>query len=376
MAASQLGDSLLTFSIDLYKQLASQSGSSENIVYSPFSIAEALCMALAGSRNNTSKQLADALHVNGEDVHKSFSNFRSKLAGLAPEVRLHVANRMFSEQTFPVLDSYLTLVRNIYDAIIEPVDFQNNGETVRQHINAWVEQATESKIKDLLPHGSVDGSTSLVLVNVIYFKSLWKFQFDPEQTERSVFHLDKRNKTEVDMMYTNDDYKMTRSDDLGVSTLEVPYQGGMASMVILLPDDIEGLPQLETRLTVSKLSSLLKSLALEEDVDFYLPKFKLEQTISLKQTLRAMGIEDFFTADADLTGICENANLSASDVFHKTFVEVDEGGTEAASASAVEIVCESSAEEQVVFHVNRPFMFLIRSCDPQAVLFMGSIRRI
>lgn len=376
MATSQLGDSLLHFSVDLYKQLVSASGSSENIIYSPFSICAALSMALAGARNTTSKQLADVLHVNSEEVHGHFASFLSKLPGLAPDVKMHVANRMYSEQTFPVLDSYLALLRDSYGTTIESVDFRTDFEKVRRQVNAWVEQATDSKIKELLPSGCVDSLTTLILVNAIYFRGRWNSKFDPELTQRFDFHLDKTNKTEVDMMYKNNDYSMGRSDDLNVSALEIPYRGGKVSMVILLPDDIEGLSQLEQLLTPAKLSKLLKSLSLNYDVDLYVPKFKLEQTINLKQMLSAMGIEDFFTAAADLTGISAKGNLSASGAFHRAFVEVNEEGTEAAGASAIEICCECAAEEQTVFLVDRPFMFLICSSDPEAVLFMGAVRRI
>ncbi|KAL1414895.1 hypothetical protein MTO96_007151 [Rhipicephalus appendiculatus] len=129
-------DSLLHFSVDLYKQLASKSCSSGNIFYSPFSIAAALSMVLAGARNNTSKQIADVLHVNSETVHKHFASFMSKLSGFAPDVKLHVANRMYSEQTFPVLESYLALLRESYGTTIESVDFKTNYEKVRQQVNA------------------------------------------------------------------------------------------------------------------------------------------------------------------------------------------------------------------------------------------------
>ncbi|XP_075553992.1 iris-like [Dermacentor variabilis] len=372
MATSQLGDSLLHFSVDLYKQLVSASGSSENIIYSPFSICAALSTALAGARNTTSKQLADVLHVNSEEVHGHFASFLSKLPGLGPDVKMHVANRMYSEQTFPVL----ALLRDSYGATIESVDYRKDFEKVRRQVNAWVEQATDSKITELLPSGCVDSLTTLILVNAIYFRGRWNSKFDLELTQRFDFDLEKTNKTEVDMMYKNNDYSMGRSDDLNVSALEIPYRGGKVSMVILLPDDIEGLSQLEQLLITAKLSKRLKSLSLNYDVDLYVPKFKLEQTINLKQTLSAMCVEDFFTAAADLTGISANGNLSASGAFHRTFVEVNEEGNEAAGASSIEISCECAAEEQTVLLIDRPFMFLICSSDPEAVLFMGAVRRI
>lgn len=376
MATNPLGDSLLQFSLDLYKQLNSKCSSSGNIFYSPFSICAALSMALAGARNATAKQIADALHVNSEDVHKHFAGFMSKLSGFAPDVKLHVANRMYSEQTFPVLESYLALLRESYDTTIESVDFKTHYEKVRQQVNAWVEQATQSKIRDLLPPGSVDDMTTLILVNAIYFKGLWNSQFDPKSTHRSHFLLDKKNKKEIDMMYQKNDYKMGRSEELGVTALEIPYRGGKTSMLILLPNDVEGLSQVEDRLTSQKLADFMKGLSICSDVKLYLPKFKLEQTFDLKGTLTTMGIEDFFTPKADLTGINTTGKLMASEVFHKAFVEVNEEGTEAAAATAITMMTYCARFDDTRFVVDHPFMFIIRSHDPDVVLFMGCVRQL
>ncbi|KAK8762409.1 hypothetical protein V5799_026319 [Amblyomma americanum] len=286
---------------------------------------------------------------------------------------------MYSEQTFSVLESYLSLLRDSYGATIESVDFKNDCESVRQQINAWVEKVTESKIKDLLPVGGVDDCTSLILVNAIYFKGFWKSPFDAYATHRSDFHLDSKNKKEVDMMYKKKAYKMCTNDELGVAVVEIPYQGDKTSMVVLLPNDIEGLSKLEDNLTAPKLVDLMKNLRSGVDVELYLPKFKLEQAIGLKATLQALGIKEFFTSEADLSAITGQKNLVASDVIHKAFVEVDEKGTEAAAATAVIMVgCCMSASVPVTykFVVDRPFLFLIRSHDPEVVLFMGSVREL
>ncbi|KAH9385011.1 hypothetical protein HPB48_027047 [Haemaphysalis longicornis] len=161
MAPNSLGDALRDFSVDLYKQLLPKSGDAGNIFYSPFSISAALSMALAGARKKTAKQLSRALHANSDKIHKHFSRFLSHLPGFAPDVKLHLANRMYSEKTFVVMESYLTVLRDVYGATIESVDFQNHSEEVRQQVNAWVEEATASKIKDLLPGGSVDSRRAL-----------------------------------------------------------------------------------------------------------------------------------------------------------------------------------------------------------------------
>nr|XP_050037516.1 leukocyte elastase inhibitor A-like [Dermacentor andersoni] len=379
MATNPLGYPLLQFSVDLYKQLVSKSGSSGNIFYSPFSISAALSMALAGARNTTAKQLADVLHVNSEEVHRHFSSFISELPGFAPDVKLHVANRMYSEKTFPVLDSYITLLRDCYGATIESVDFKNNFENVRQQVNGWVDQATQSKIRDLLKPGSVDALTTLILVNAVYFKGLWKSQFNANWTRPSDFHLNRNSKTLVDMMYQKSDFNMAHNMALEVTALEIPYRGGKTSMVVLLPDKIDGLSKLEEALSAENVAEVLMDLRNCTDVKLYLPKFKFEETLYLKQTLAAMGIQELFSlASADLTGISADENLWATEVVHKAFVEVNEEGTEAAAATAVVMGFGCSAPRfiETKFVVDHPFMFPIRSRDPDIVLFMGSVRRL
>ncbi|KAH7941225.1 hypothetical protein HPB49_011145 [Dermacentor silvarum] len=362
---------LLNFSIDLYKHLAEKSGRIGNIFFSPFSISAALSMALAGARGTTAQQLAAVLRVTGEEVHQQFWGLLSKLGGLAPDVKLHVANRMYSEQTFPVLESYLSRLRGSYNATIESVDFRNRYEEVRRLVNTWVEEVTESKIKDLLPDDSVDAVTTLIIVNAIYFKGTWDSQFPPKSTCRMSFHLDSKMKRKVNMMRQKNDFMMGRLVDPEATALEIPYRGSKASMVVLLPDKYEGLSQLEDGLTAEKLSDLLKNFRLVKGVDLFLPKFKLEYRIDLKETLTSMGIKDFFTPAADLSGISDMGKLMASEVFHKAFVEVNEEGTEAAAATGIKVVLYCSPPQ---FHVNRPFMFFIRSIDPEAILFVGSVR--
>lgn len=377
--ANPLGYSLLQFSVDLYKQLAREGHSSGNIFYSPFSISATLSMTLAGARNTTAKQLADSLHVDGEDIHNHFSGFISKLPEYAPDVKLHVANRMYAEKTFPVLDSYLSILRDCYGSTIESVDFRNNFENVRRQVNAWVAQATQSKITDLLQPGSVDSLTTLILVNAIYFKGFWESQFNAQWTRPSDFHLDSNSKTLVDMMYKKSDFNMAHNMALEVTALEIPYRGGKTSMVVLLPDRIDGLSKLEEALSAARVAEVFMDLRNCTDVKLYLPRFKFEQAICLKQTLAAMGIQELFSlASADLTGISAGGNLWATEVVHKAFVEVNEEGTEAAAATAVVMGFGCSAQRVVEkkFVVDHPFMFLIRSRGPDIVLFMGSVRRL
>ncbi|XP_070378408.1 ipis-1-like isoform X2 [Dermacentor albipictus] len=378
MAASSLGYSVLNFSVDLYKQLMAKDQGDGNIFFSPFSISAALAMALGGARSNTAEELSAVLHVDADEVHSHFASFFSKLPDYASDVKLNIANRMYAEQTFPVLSSYAELLGDKYNTTIESVDFTNKYESVRQVVNSWAEKATVSRIKCLLPNGTVDPMTTLVLVNAIYFKGLWSSQFNSKYTRSSDFHLDSRNKTQVEMMFQESSFSMGHSDDMEVEALEIPYRGSKTSMVLLLPKDIEGLSKLEERLTALALSKMLENMRRCSDVKLYLPKFKLEQAVSLKAKLQAMGINDFVGPAIDLSAISNAGKPVAIDVIHTAFVEVNEEGTEAAAATAADIVSCSLTipTEERKFAVDRPFMFLIRSHDPDVVLFIGSVRRL
>ncbi|XP_049525977.1 serpin B3-like [Dermacentor silvarum] len=325
MEAQQFGEPLVNFSVDLYRQLLTKKHQRENIFFSPFSIFVALSMSLAGARGTVVSSLG---HL-------------------------------------PLILSYC------YDTTVESVDFKNNYEKVRGQINAWVEHVTESKIKDILPDGSVNDLTIQVLVNAIYFKGLWNSGFDADSTRPMCFHLDSKKKRIVDMMHQKNDFMIGRSDELRASALEIPYRGGKASMVVLLPDSYDGLSKLEKRLNAEKLLRLFRNLHPRSRIDLFLPKFKLAHSIKLKKTSIALGVKDLFTPAADLTGISASGKLLTSQVFHEAYVEVNEEGMEAAAATAVtRVLCCASPQ----FNINRPFMFVICSLDPEAILFMGSIR--
>uniref|UniRef100_A0A1E1XIF8 Putative serine proteinase inhibitor n=1 Tax=Amblyomma aureolatum TaxID=187763 RepID=A0A1E1XIF8_9ACAR len=376
MAARTLQDTLINFSIDLYKKLPVEDGQRDNVIYSPLSIAAALSMLLAGARNDTAKQLCIALHVDLEAgrLHDLFRAALARIRDCGSKVELHVASRVYTDTSFPVLESYLNFLKGHYSSELKSVDFRNDHEKIRLDINSWVEQVTASKIKDLLTEGSVDDSTALALVNAVYFKGLWEVQFLTEATQPWDFRVDLKTTTKVDMMHREGDYRMSRSEELKVQALEIPYQGGKTSMVVLLPDDIEGLSYLEKHLSAEALAVLLQNLSVSSEIQLFLPKFKLEQSIDLEDSLQALGVKDLFTSAADLSGISPKTELRVSKVVHKAFIEVDEKGTEAAAATEDSICCECACEE-AEFIVDRPFMFLIRGQDPDLILFMGSVRR-
>ncbi|XP_037508764.1 leukocyte elastase inhibitor B-like [Rhipicephalus sanguineus] len=231
----------------------------------------------------------------------------------------------------------------------------------------------------MLRPGSVDSRTALVLTSAISFKSFWQFPFPPVNTILQNFRIDSKTNVRVNMMFTDSSFKVGHSEELGARALEIPYRGEKASMVILLPDEVDGLYCLEESMTGTRISMLLANMRLVQDVQVSLPKFKFDYTLPLKETMEDLGVKDLFTpGEADLSGIFESGRPAVSEIIHKAVVEVNEEGTEP-STSMTSAVIESAgkvAAQAMRFTVDHPFMFLIKSNEPDVILFMGSVRKL
>lgn len=220
-------------------------------------------------------------------------------------------------------------------------------------------------------------NTKLVLTNALYFKGNWQKRFESTNTNKQPFKLASGQQEEVDLMYQSNGFGYGEDEDLQV--LEMPYQGDL-SMVILLPAKQDGLPELERKVTTANLEkwSSLYSLP-KQEVDVWLPKFKVVRAVNLSKTLSQMGMADAFNGEkADFSGITDQPNLYISEVVHKAFVEVEESGTKAAAATAV-IMCQGPCPAMVspappprkLFRADRPFLFLIKDQKSGSILFMG-----
>lgn len=338
-------------------------------------------MTLAGARGNTAKQLAAVLHVTESDkIHEQFGQLLNQLPySWDSDNSFHAANLMYSARELKVHREFEALLEKDFRARIMSVDFKKNPESVRKEANKWVSVETKSKIKELLPPGSVTESTVFIILNAIYFKGTWQQRFDERHSKNKPFHLNSRSSVEVEMMFQREArFKVGQSTELKATLVEMPYIGETFSMVILVPDEVEGLPFLEGQLTESRLRSALNSLAMKDNVELTLPKFKLEYSASLSDALSALGAKDLFSDSADLSGIFESGKASVSQVFHKAFVQVDEEGTEAAAATAEIGMGSSAPNDKPVTRVvvDHPFMFLIRKNEGNVILFMGSVRKL
>ena len=357
------------FAADLYGALREQEG---NLFLSPFSISTALAMTYAGARGETAEQMADVLHFDAEGkVHRQFGGLgHSVRAREDAGYQLDVANALWVQEDYDLLETFLDTVTQNYGAGVRQVDYKGDTEGARKTINGWVEEQTRDKIRDLLQPGVLDHLTRLVLTNAVYFKGVWKVQFDPKATTDAPFQVTPDDSVTVPMMYQEDDFWY--GEDEGVQVLGMPYAGDALSMIVLLPKAKDGLPALEQKLTAAQMEQWVSSMH-PRKVRVYLPRFKATSQFGLGPMLAGLGMPLAFDArDADFSGMTGRPDLYISAVIHKAFVDVNEEGTEAAAATAVVMRVKSAMPaEPPTFRADHPFLFLIRDTESGAILFLG-----
>ncbi|XP_019640744.1 PREDICTED: leukocyte elastase inhibitor-like isoform X7 [Branchiostoma belcheri] len=370
----QLSAANTEFALSLYRQLCGDGG---NVFFSPYSISVALAMTSLGARGSTEAAMKGTLcykDMSNDVLHSTFSTLHQQLYA-SDKYTLQTANRLYGEQTYSFLQDFLNATKKNYGAELASVDFKGAAEQVRGTINKWVEEQTKDKIKDLIPAGAVDAMTRLVLVNAIYFKGNWDKQFKAEMTQDMDFNINNNEKVKVPMMKMEEKFNYGEFQDQKFRVLELPYVEKELSMLIFLPDEVEGIRNLESALTATTLQTV-SSQMYSTKVNLMLPRFKLEQDFSLGETLKKMGMGEAFSDGADFSGMSAAADLFISEVVHKAFVEVNEEGTEAAAATGVIMVTLSAPLfPPPDFIVDRPFLFLIRDNQSNSVLFCGRLFR-
>ncbi len=365
------------FAFDMYQVLAADSD--ENLFYSPYSISIALAMTYGGARGETERQMAEALHYTlpQEELHPAFNwldlELESRGEGASGSdgepFRLRVANATWGQEGFPFLMDYLDLLAVNYGAGMRIMDFVSEPEASREVINEWVSEETEGRIEDLLPEGSIDGSTRLVLTNAIYFNAAWSLPFEESYTRDGSFYRLDGSPVTAEMMSQTEDFRYVEGE--GYQAVEMFYDGEELSMIVLLPAEGE-YAAFEESLDEARLETILASLEFTH-VNLTMPKFTFESGFGLVDAFQELGMVDPF-GPADFSGMAEGRDLFISDIFHKAFVAVDEEGTEAAAATAV-VVGESSVPPPPVatMTIDRPFLFLIRDRATGAILFLGRV---
>ena len=254
---------------------------------------------------------------------------------------------------------------------MQNVDF--NNDATRQGINKWVSDQTNKKIENLL-NDPLDPLTRMILVNAIYFKGDWAMKFDAKDTKKKKFYRSDGSSVDVDMMNMKKRFRMYFIHELHTKVLELPYKGESLSMILLLPDDKDGLAKLEAGLTADQLMELWLTPHSRSEIVVALPRFILEKSANLGETLANMGMSDVFAGGrADFSKMDGTHNLFLSEVIHKAFIEVNEEGSEAAAATAVIMKKKSKKPHALEFRADHPFLFMIRCNRSKSLLFMGKI---
>jgi serpin B len=347
-----------------------------NLAVAPASVSLALGMTWAGARGETAAQMGKVLHM--ADVPAMAASMGEQLAQWNDPSHgayaLSVVDRLFGEQTASFEPEFLALMKDRFAAPLEPVDFIRGFEAARGRINGWVKGETKDRIVDLLPEGSLDSDTRLVLTNAVYFKGDWLRPFEPDATYPGEFFVDGRAAKTVKRMRQVAQFAYASTDALQI--VELPYQGEHLALDLVLPKQRDGLDALEQALDADGFAKLVGALR-PTMVELTVPKFKLEMpsSLALKEALVELGMTLPFTGGADFTGISKTIKpLFIDDVFHKTFVAVDEKGTEAAAAAVVMRTESAMIEpEGVAFLADHPFLFVLRDTRSGAVLFIGHV---
>jgi serpin B len=373
---AELIDGNNAFALDLYRYLKDKE---VNFFYSPYSISLALAMTYAGARGETEQQMADTLHYTlpQDQLHPAFNwldlELESRGTGAKGKdgepFQLYITNATWGPDGYEFLPEYLdTLVIN-YGAGMQLLDFAGDPDGSRVAINDWVSDQTEGRIQDLIPPDVIDSLTRLVLTNAIYFSGAWAEAFDEELTTDGAFHLLDGSQVTVPMMTHTASYGYAEGE--GYRAVELPYQGGELSMVIVLPD--EGtFEAYEDLLDGDSTDAIVDSLTYRE-ATLTMPKFEIASDFSLVDALTTLGMPTAFSSGADFSGMDGTQELFVGEVLHKSFITVDEAGTEAAAATAVEMQLKGAPVEPIEVTVDRPFLFFIRDVETGAILFVGRI---
>jgi serpin B len=359
------------FAADLYLKYRFNEG---NLFFSPYSISSALAMAYEGAKGRTAEEIQAVIHLPNDiaAVHSGFVGINNDLNKEGKSYSLSLANALWSQKDYPFVSEYFSAIDAYYGGKATGLDFKSDAENSRVIINSWVENKTNNRIKNLIPRGTLDATTRLILTNAIYFKANWSNQFDSVNTQDRQFKLGSGQTVISSMMSQIDYFNYGETGDKQI--LEVDYLGNDISMLILLPKE-NNLNQVENTLSIKNLNDWKTNMH-NVRVDVTLPKFKFETKYFMANDLKDMGMSSAFKyPDADFTGISPTRELFISEVVHQTFVEVAEYGTEAAAATAVIMLAGSipQTEQPKIFNADHPFIFIIQQKNSGNILFIGRL---
>jgi serpin B len=357
------------FAFDLLRDVHARESESPNVVLSPLSASMALGMAMNGADGATYDEMRAALGFGSlarEDVNAAYRNLMDLLLGLDPSVEITVANSTWARDGFPFLPSFYDVVAQFFDAEAHVLDFASDQAPAV--INGWVEEQTHGRIDTIIEQ--IRPSAVMFLLNAVYFKGSWRTRFDVRDTRDAEFHLDDGGSVQVPMMHaSNLEVRMAYDRDAQIA--ELPYGAGAFTMVLVQPPPASTLADLVAGLDAATWDRWMGALGTLIDADLAMPRFEIEYDRVLDETLQAIGMQQAFDGyRADFSRMSAVDGLYIEEVRQKTFLRVDEEGTEAAAATSVEVGLVSAPP---AMRLDRPFLLAIRERHSGTILFIGAI---
>lgn len=359
----------------LFGKVNSLAEPNENFTISPLSLSETLAMVASGAEGETRNELNKFLgfeKMSQDDVNGAFKALNSWLPICDRRTNVDIANSMWFDEGFPVLDSYKKTNSNYFDAETKVVDLQT--EKTMNDINSWCSKNTRGCIPKILDE-PFDGDCVMALINALYFKGQWAIKFDKSKTSKKTFTSANGAESQVDMMYMNGKAFLYAAAD-NYSMAEFPYGNGEFCMDVILPDEGVALDDCLKKLTYSEFNKLLTCRSSEELV-LSMPRMELKYDIELNKVLEDLGVKRIFASEeAELNGISSHSDLYVSLVKQFSYIKVDEEGTEAAAVTEAVIKVDSAGPDvstPIEFNMNRPFAYIIRDTQTGTILFMGKV---
>jgi serpin B len=358
------------FGFELFRKVDTWETEADNLMVSPMSVSLALAMTYNGAAGETKSAMEKTLKLNGltpEEINQSYQSLINALKTIDPKVMLEIAQSIFFRNGFEVEENFISLNTKYYDAGVSQLDF--NSPLALETINNWVAKKTHDKIKTILDE--ITPEQMMFLLNAVYFKGSWAKEFNPESTQSLPFYKADGTIKNIATMCRLDKAEYL-SNDL-FKAVRLPYGQGDYNLVVFLPQAGKSTSQLISRLDPENWESWLNDFQEVEKVDIRLPKFKFPYEIKLNDILTGMGMGIAFGNEANFTGINRVGGLRIGFVKHKTFIDVNEEGTEAAAVTVVSIEKNSVDPGIVPFYVDRPFVFAITENKTGAILFLGKV---
>lgn len=365
------------FSFQLFREVSS-ADPDNNIFISPLSVSMALGMTLNGAAGSTFDDMRTTLgfgSMTNDAINKAYRSLLDLLSSADKKVLFEIANSIWYEKTFSVEQAFIEANQTYFDAEVAALDFTDPASV--DIINNWISNKTHEKIQKALD--SLDPQTVMALVNAIYFKAVWKYEFDPEDTRDDVFITADNQQVDCKMMRISGKFNYFSNDD--VKIIELAYGNSNFNMTILQPSAGTDINNFISNLDKSRWDAYKASMQADSG-SLQMPKFKLNyksktEALLLNDMLATMGMEVAFNPGmADFSRINPNAALFISKVLHKTFIQVDEEGTEAAAVTIVQIKNTSAGPDNTFFmRLDRPFVFVINEKNTEAIMFVGKIMK-